>query len=407
MNRHGQSIIEYIFIAILIILGIVIMGPYVLRSVSAHFKLWDESVQDSSTENITQAPASAMPKINTNCTCTADQPGSCGGSENGLQCGSTQKSWSHNCTPLLCDGAPASYCKDDPTCCSTLTNLGCGTTPIGQTPPPNNCNYGYEMQGQTCGSNNTVTCILDSICPPPACLGQVATGSQVCPGTTTGLDQNYGITYVDALTQADCGTTPNCTYCNPALKCQYVLNYCACTYTGSSPACTTITNIASAAAGATIYYGPCEISPINVTQVNTQGNGCTMRYSGCYDFYPNPPCSNSVPANSECCTALGPKNGSGCNLTCNGTDVLDYNEFTPANAGAICTESAANSSAQGLCCAGPVAATAPSCSCPYSQTSGQVITIFDSINDQVAQPCYITCYGPQPGAGIYTPPKSL
>ena len=140
--------------------------------------------------------------------------------------------------------------------------------------------------------------------------------------TTYGLDQNYGITYVDALTQADCGTTPNCTYCNPALKCQYVLNYCACTYTGSSPACTTITNIASAAAGATIYYGPCEISPINVTQVNTQGNGCTMRYSGCYDFYPNPPCSNSVPANSECCTALGPKNGSGCNLTCNGTDVL-------------------------------------------------------------------------------------
>ena len=65
--------IEYIFIAILVILGIVIMGPYVLRSVNAHFKLWDESVQDSSTENLTQAPASDVPKINTNCTCTADQ----------------------------------------------------------------------------------------------------------------------------------------------------------------------------------------------------------------------------------------------------------------------------------------------------------------------------------------------
>ena len=34
--------IEYSLIAVLVILGIVIMGPYVLRSVGAHFKLWDD-----------------------------------------------------------------------------------------------------------------------------------------------------------------------------------------------------------------------------------------------------------------------------------------------------------------------------------------------------------------------------
>jgi Flp pilus assembly pilin Flp len=60
MNKHGQSIIEYVLIAVLVILGIVIMGPYVLRSVNAHFKLWDDGVQDSFTENITQAPVHPM-----------------------------------------------------------------------------------------------------------------------------------------------------------------------------------------------------------------------------------------------------------------------------------------------------------------------------------------------------------
>jgi len=47
MNERGQSIIEYTLIAVLVILGIVYMGPYALRSVNAYFKLWDDSVQDS------------------------------------------------------------------------------------------------------------------------------------------------------------------------------------------------------------------------------------------------------------------------------------------------------------------------------------------------------------------------
>jgi hypothetical protein len=38
MNKRGQSIIEYALIAVLVILGIYFMGPYVLRSVGAHFK---------------------------------------------------------------------------------------------------------------------------------------------------------------------------------------------------------------------------------------------------------------------------------------------------------------------------------------------------------------------------------
>ena len=231
MNKRGQSIIEYTLIAVLVILGVVFMGPYVLRSVGAHFKLWDEGVQDSFTENLNQAPVNDVPNIPLTCHCTTT-PGSCGNSACSSCC-ANQLIMNHNCNPQLCDGAPASSCVNDPTCCTQWVNVGCGTTPIGQTPPSNNCNYGYEIQTQQCGANNTVQCVPNSNCDPQ-CLGTPSTGPLPCPDTTTGLTQNLGISYVNTDTQADClsisGCTaalcstpnsPGCTYCDPNQKCQY------------------------------------------------------------------------------------------------------------------------------------------------------------------------------------------
>ena len=224
MNKNCQSIVEYMFIAILVILGVVIMGPYVLRSVNAHFKLWDESVQDSSTEVITQAPANGIPIINSDCTCTDVQIG-CGGSAVTQQCGGNQMGYSHNCTPLLCDGAPASYCQTDPGCCTTWANIGCGTTPIGQTPPAGNCNYGYEIQSQICGNNPGVQCVINSACNPQ-CLGVISPGSLFCATNTvnpptSGLTQSSGITYV--ANQAACPIPAQCqVYCDTANS--YFLN---------------------------------------------------------------------------------------------------------------------------------------------------------------------------------------
>jgi len=209
--------IEYVFIAVLVILGVVIMGPYVLRSVNAHFTLWDESVQDSVTENLVQAPVSVIPNITLNCQCTSTNAG-CGGGP-GSQCGPNQQIVNHLCTPQLCDGAPSSSCVLDPTCCSTWVDQGCGTTPLGQSPPPNNCNYGYQIQVQQCGANAATQCVQDSSCPLPACLGIVSPGALPCPPTGGSLTQNIGITYVADL--AACSA--QCQYyCNSAAS--YFLN---------------------------------------------------------------------------------------------------------------------------------------------------------------------------------------
>ena len=212
--------IEYALIAVLVILGIVFMGPYVLRSVNAHFKLWDESAQDSYTEKITQAPLTAIPNIPSNCQCT-DKIEGCGGY--GLQCGANQKSIEHSCDPELCDGAPTSSCIDDPNCCSNWAALGCGTFPCPTggcvnaptSPPPatNNCYYGQQIRGQQCGSNNLIQCVPNPVCPLPQCLGVLSPGAIPCRPNTSALTQNIGITYVtsqgacSAICQYYCGAS--------------------------------------------------------------------------------------------------------------------------------------------------------------------------------------------------------
>ncbi|MCR4337367.1 MAG: hypothetical protein NUV91_06130 [Candidatus Omnitrophica bacterium] len=52
ISQKAQSVVEYTTIAVLVIVGILVMGPYVLRSINAHFKMLDEGVQDSFEENI-------------------------------------------------------------------------------------------------------------------------------------------------------------------------------------------------------------------------------------------------------------------------------------------------------------------------------------------------------------------
>ena len=257
MNKRGQSIIEYSLIAVLVILGIVIMGPYVLRSVGAHFKLWDEGVQDSFTENITQAPVNDVPYISTNCKCT-NSPGSCGSAQAGTQCGANQRVINHSCNPQLCDGAPASSCINDPACCTAWVNVGCGTIPIGETPPSNNCNYGQEIKAQQCGTNNTVQCTPNSNCDAQ-CLGVLSPGGLYCATYSTvmptNLNQNYGITYVTT-----CPSSPTCqVYCEPG----YLLSS-----TGTTCLRTFIVAPAS---------GPCPVSCTCNTNGHTETYTCNFQ----------------------------------------------------------------------------------------------------------------------------------
>lgn len=264
MNKHGQSIIEYVLIAILVILGIVLMGPYVLRSVNAHFKLWDDGVRDSFKENITQAPVSDVPDLPTNCSCHEVASSSCGSSASS-GCAAYQRIVNDICSIQGCDRQPLSSCINDPTCCSIPAKIDCGSSPlpipagatgitcpagtsIGSTcycpagstytssncpagtaqgvkccsPPPatgSPCYYGQDIMGYQCGSNSSIFCRQDTQscsntegCPRPTCLGMTLfpNSAYFCNSTgrtppslfpPTNLNQDSNITFVNA--QAD------------------------------------------------------------------------------------------------------------------------------------------------------------------------------------------------------------
>jgi len=217
MNKRAQSIIEYALIAARVILGIIFMGPYVLRSIGAHFKLWDTGVQDSFHENLSQAPVNDVPDLPLNCVCSDTALG-CGSGVAGSQCSQFQRIVSHNCPPpstQFCDGQQASHCIFDPLCCTGWVNVGCGTIPTDQTPPSNNCNFGNEIQVQQCGNTSTYQCIPSASCNP-SCLppgNLTAPGALFCATNSTaqpsGLINNYPITYVST-----CPPSPQCqVYC--------------------------------------------------------------------------------------------------------------------------------------------------------------------------------------------------
>jgi len=275
MKKQGQSIVEYSLIAILVILGIVFMGPYVLRSIDAHFKLWDEGSQDSYQENLHQASLNVIPYMNDDCTCTQTNSESCGGP--GLLCGANQHEVTWTCTPYQgCNGAKGgSTCVDAPDCCGCpQPSSNCGTVPLPIpntyqsfpcpkistnasscsfsqttcncpvgftydstnqvcTPPPSttstgNCYYGYRIYSYQCGSSTPSLCVLDPLCPAPTCYGSIEfPGSTVfCkpgpggPGTpsSVGLNQNTAYNFVDDSSSCN-NTTNTCqAYCIPPYK---------------------------------------------------------------------------------------------------------------------------------------------------------------------------------------------
>ena len=54
-NRHGQSVLEYCVILTLVMAGIIIMRPYVVRSWNAQMKGWEDSVEDSQKDKLAQS----------------------------------------------------------------------------------------------------------------------------------------------------------------------------------------------------------------------------------------------------------------------------------------------------------------------------------------------------------------
>ena len=277
MNKNGQSMIEYSLIAFLVVVGVVVMGPYALRSVGAHFKLWDESVQDSISENITQAPVGDA-HITSNCPPCTNTKTSCGSSLAGSQCSATQMGYAHTCNPQFCDGAPASFCLTDSSCCTGLSASVCGNIPLGQPQTTSDCNYGNRLYSQQCGASSSSQCQPDASCPMPQCQGILGPGVQPCPnspGTSLGgsLSQNYALTYVSGVSA--------CT----GIACQY---YCDSSQgyfiNASGTACTNVFTVAPAVHNCS-QNGACTQNLTSLTNFNcnstSQGRGWATTVNTC------------------------------------------------------------------------------------------------------------------------------
>ena len=55
-TQRAQNLSEYSLLLALIMGSIIIAGPYVIRSVNANLKGWDDSIQDSVNDPLIQAP---------------------------------------------------------------------------------------------------------------------------------------------------------------------------------------------------------------------------------------------------------------------------------------------------------------------------------------------------------------
>ena len=121
---------EYCVITALIAAGIAMMGPYVIRSVNAYFKGWEDSVEDSVNDPLEYTGA-AIPRGG--CVCPfipqslgcgkkADPscvgPGACLGDPL-CCCSGAQRVFGIECTPKGCDPKAESTpitCREDTIC---------------------------------------------------------------------------------------------------------------------------------------------------------------------------------------------------------------------------------------------------------------------------------------------------
>ena len=227
--------------ASLVLVGILIMGPYVVRSINALFQSMDDDVHDSLTEDITQTSGTNF-GIPGGCVCSGLQDRTCGEAP----CNSRQLTRRNTCLPLGCEvdliahGIPVIMveCVYRDTCCEPWAPTGnCGVNaapPIGHI--PGGCPDGEMEYIRRCGDPANTPEIIQYTCqsgcsatggcpppPTPACVFncQDSLGNDLinpvfraswCPGATTGLSG-------DTLYSLVCGAG-SCT----ATKCQMYCN---------------------------------------------------------------------------------------------------------------------------------------------------------------------------------------
>lgn len=157
-NRQGQHVSEYTLLVVSIMIGVMVSGPYVIRSWNALLKAYDDDVMDSFTDPLKPAPSEGGL-----CTCDDLTPGECGVTYANETCTEFERMWFRNCNPIGCNvlnNIDIAECRPDPRCCP-WQNVGCAA---------NGCSEGTMAQIKPC--------TLERRCKPdPNC--QVCTGIYV------------------------------------------------------------------------------------------------------------------------------------------------------------------------------------------------------------------------------------
>ena len=193
LSTRAQNISEYTLLLTIIMGSIIIMGPYVIRSLDANLKGWDDSVQDSHREILTQAPSNVV--TIPGCDCDGWTDVDCGPASSPgpliISCPVYFQLQSRHCTPVdLCEsfGVETYRCIFDSICCQPWADvipLTCGVNafPNGTSCPGNVCACvgdvccdGSKLQSHLCDGGNLTKyqCIpdlaCDFSCQPPGAL---------------------------------------------------------------------------------------------------------------------------------------------------------------------------------------------------------------------------------------------
>ncbi len=216
-QKIGQTIVEYALLITLVLAGVMVMGPYVVRSWNANVKGWEDSYQDSFQDPLGQP----LKSTRMDCFCEYRKPcvdppccgyGSCLG---------TEDSEEYICDPVNCEPLRESICQEVKECCTTPVQLGapeaCGTA---------GCLDSEVPATYRCGRDNLedpprFECQFNPNCknrcfggPTP---GDPAYAPDICPNDNINLIVNTPVKYVEkGECSAPDGSTPKCQWeCAP------------------------------------------------------------------------------------------------------------------------------------------------------------------------------------------------
>jgi len=254
----GQSTIEYSMVVMLVMAGIIVLGPYVIRSVNAHFKMWEDTTEEAFTDPLKDRDPEGLPKPQ--CRCPVKATG-CGlGS-----CQPTEMLWQKDCVPLDCE-PQETRCEVENGCCGEEVG-GCGGA----------CAAGEREVKVTCGKLPTQTaCRASADCG--RCTGVPIENADPCPGDEVDV---VGEVPRVPVPNGGCSVPPEAIKCEAECKVGFVLQNGACVQPVCEPAYTVI------AAGA-------------------GGSGCTPPAVGYTKPYPAGVCIDAGDDNPCCVIRCNP-----------------------------------------------------------------------------------------------------